>query len=65
MADPQLGQLIATVTEKVIGESPQDNIFTSQWLLNAMKENGGFKQLDGGRLIELGLIYAENTTFRS
>jgi hypothetical protein len=62
---PQLGQLVATVSEKVIGESPTDNIFTSQTLLAMMKENGGFKQVDGGRLIELGVIYQENSTFKS
>jgi len=60
-----LGQLVATVAEKVIGEKPADNIFTSQTLLAMLKENGGFKQVDGGRLIELGVIYQENSTFKS
>ena len=60
-----LGQLVASVSEKVIGEKPTDNVFTSQTLLAMLKEHGGFKQVDGGRLIECGVIYQENSTFKS
>lgn len=65
MATPALGQLIASVFEKVAGAGPEDNIFTSQFLLWYLKENGGFRQLDGGRLIEETLDYAENSSFKS
>lgn len=65
MADPNVGQLIATVLEKTVGSKPEDNIFNSQYLLYMMKQGKGFRQLDGGRLIEETLEYAENTTFKS
>ena len=41
-----LGQLVASVSEKVIGEKPTDNVFTSQTLLAMLKEHGGFKQVE-------------------
>lgn len=62
MAVPQLGQVTASVFEKVVGKKPEDNIFSSFFLLNMLKEGKGFKALDGGRLIEETLEYAENTT---
>lgn len=65
MADPALGQLIASVLEKVVGDKPTDNVFTSQALLNLLKSGSGFRSLSGGRVIEETLEYAENTTFRS
>lgn len=65
MPTVSLGQVSATVFEKVVGKKPEDNIFTSQALLYLLKRNGGFRALDGGRLIEETLEYAENTTFRS
>lgn len=65
MADPQLGQLVASVLEKVVGDKPTDNVFTSQALLNLLKSGNGFRSLSGGRVIEETLEYAENTTFKS
>ena len=65
MADPALGQLVASVLEKVMGSKPTDNVFTSQALLNLLKSGNGFKSVDGGRVIEETLEYAENTTFKS
>ena len=65
MADPQLGQLVASVLEKVVGDKPTDNVFTSQALLNLLKSGSGFRSLSGGRVIEETLEYAENTTFKS
>lgn len=65
MPDPALGQLVASVLEKVAGEKPTDNVFTSQALLNLLKSGSGFRSLSGGRVIEETLEYAENTTFRS
>lgn len=64
MADPNIGQLTASTWEKVKGK-PEDNIFTSQWLLAALKEAGGIVSEGGGSQIEESLEYAENTTFKS
>lgn len=65
MADPYLGQVAATVFENVVGEKPEDNIFTSQALLYIMKQGKGFRKLDGGQLIEESIQYAENSSFKS
>jgi hypothetical protein len=56
------GQVISTVWENKIGGSPRDNIFTSRALFYALGEKGFKQQADGGRLIEFGVEYAENTT---
>lgn len=65
MANPNLGQLAATVFERTTAREPQDNVFTSQRLLNVIKSGKGFKKESGGQLIEEPLEYAENSTFRS
>lgn len=65
MPAPSLGQVTATVFERVVGKKPTDNVFTSQALLFLLKQGKGFRELDGGRLIEETIEYAENTTFRS
>jgi hypothetical protein len=56
------GQVVATVWENKIGGKPRDNIFTSRALFYALGEKGFKEQADGGRLIEYGLEFAENTT---
>ena len=65
MATVSLGQATAVAFEKMAGTGPEDNVFTSQFLLFMMKGGKSFRQLDGGRTIEESLEYAENTTFRS
>ena len=65
MADVNLGQVTASVWEKVIGKKPSDNIFTSRALFYFLGEKGFKESSDGGRLIEFSLMYAENTTFKS
>jgi hypothetical protein len=65
MADPSLGQVTATVFEKVAGRSPEDNIFGAFALLNWMKDGKSFRGHDGGREVQEVLEYAENTTFKS
>ena len=65
MADPALGQVTASVWEQVIGTKPSDNIFNSRALFYALGEQGFKEEVEGGRLIEFSLEYAENTTFRS
>lgn len=65
MPTVNLGQVTASVFEKIAGASPEDNVFTSQFLLYMLKKGKAFRRLDGGRLIEETLEYAENSTFRS
>ena len=54
--------MVATVWENKIGGKPRDNIFGSRALFYALGEKGFKEQADGGRLIEFGLEYAENTS---
>ena len=65
MPDPNIGQVAASVFERVVRRKPEDNVFTSQLLLYLLKQSGGFVKESGGRLIEESLMYAENTTFGS
>jgi hypothetical protein len=65
LPDPNIGQLTASVFERVVRRKPEDNVFTSQLLLKLLKEGGGFTKEPGGALIEETLMYAENTTFGS
>ena len=62
---PNVGQIVASCWEKLASNKPEDNIFTSQWLLNRLKGSSAFKSTNGGRFIEEPLEYAENTTFKS
>lgn len=64
-ADPDIGEVAATVWERKFGKRPQDNIFKSNALFYFLGEEGFKEEADGGRLIEMGFTYAENTTFRS
>ncbi len=65
MADPNVGQLVASVWEGVVGKKPTDNIYGSRALFFALGEQGFKEELDGGRLIEFPLEYAENSSFHS
>lgn len=65
MPDPNIGQIAASVWEAKIGTKPTDNIFTSRALFYALGKKGFKEQADGGRLIEMPIMYAENTTFKS
>lgn len=64
MADPNLGELAATVFENVVARDPADNVFTSQNLLNLFKGSGGFVKEVGGSQFEEPLMYSENTTMK-
>lgn len=64
-ADPNLGEVAATVWEQKFGKKPTDNVFTANALFYFLGEEGFKEEADGGRLIEFGLEYAENTTFKS
>ena len=65
MADPNVGQVTASVWEAVITDGPTDNIFTSQALLYLFGESGFKESTAGGRQFEATLEYATNTTFKS
>lgn len=65
MADPNIGEIAASVWDKKIGGKPTDNIFASRALFYLLNE-GGFKEVaDGGKTFEFTLNYAENSTFKS
>jgi len=64
MVDPNIGQVVATVWEAVVGDKPMNNIFNSRALLFALKDDGFQEEVSGGRLFEMTIEYAENTTFK-
>jgi hypothetical protein len=65
MADPDVGEVVATVWEFKYGKKPTDNILNSRALFYLLSEEGFREEADGGRLIEFTLAYTENTTFHS
>lgn len=65
MADPNLTQAVAASWEAKIGKKPEDNIHQSYWFFKNLVDGQGFLSVDGGRLIEVSLEYALNTTFKS
>lgn len=62
MATVNQGQVVATVWENKLGGKPRDNVFTSRALFYALGSKGFKEQVDGGRLIEFNVEYAENST---
>jgi len=65
MADPNLGQTVASAWESIVGPDPHDQVFADYWLLNRLSKGKAFKGKDGGRLIEVPLEYAVNGTVAS
>jgi len=65
MADPNVGQLVATAWEAIWTDGPVDNIFSSQALLFMFKDGGYKEEIPGGRLFEAEVEYAGNGTFKS
>lgn len=64
MAEPNIGQIVATVWESVMGDGPTDNIFTAQALYYLLNDDGFKEDANGGRLFEFPVEYALNTTFK-
>jgi hypothetical protein len=62
MADPNVGEVVASVYEKKFGKKPTDNIFNSRAFFFFLSEDGFKEKADGGRLYEFDVEYAENTT---
>lgn len=66
MANPNIGQLLASTWNRVVTDKPEDQIFKDVWLFNRLTtKNGGMVKGDGGAQIEISLEYAVNTTFKS
>lgn len=65
MADPNLGQVTATVFEKKFGGKPRDVIYNSRAFFFSLSGKGFRETADGGRVFEFGLEYAENSNFHS
>lgn len=66
MANPNIGQLLASTWNRVVTDKPEDQIFKDVWLFNRLTtKNGGLVKGDGGAQIEVSLEYAVNTTFKS
>jgi len=62
MADPDIGEATAATYEDVYPDKPTDNFFNSMALWFALGEKGFKKSVNGGRLFEWPIEYAENTT---
>ena len=65
MADPNIGQVASVAWENLWASGPVDSTFTSQALLFLLKDGGYREYADGGRLFEVTVEYAQNSTFRS
>jgi len=64
MADPNLGQTVASSWEAVVGTKPEDNVFEDYYVLRTL-EKGGTLPLSGGRTINGPIGYATNTTVQA
>lgn len=65
MADPNVGVTIAASWNALVNDTPEDNIFPDNWLLNRLKNGDGFLPVDGGDIITASLEYAVNGTVTS
>lgn len=65
MADPNLGQVTATVWNNKLNKKPSDAIFTSRALFFLLGESGFKQKASGGTNFEFTVEYAKNTTFKS
>jgi hypothetical protein len=65
MADPNVGQIVASAWEAVVGTKPEDVIHNDYWLFNRLSEGKAFKSIDGGRSINGPIEYAINTTVKA
>jgi hypothetical protein len=65
MANPNVGQRIASNWEAVVGTKPEDVIHDDYWLLNRLSKGDGFKGLSGGDFITGPIEYALNSTVSS
>lgn len=64
MADVNLGTLASTTLQNY-SKTLNDNIFKENVLMNHLKENGGVEYKDGGRRIDVPLMYGTNGTVQT
>lgn len=62
MANPNVGQRVASNWEAVVKTKPEDQIHDDYWLLNRMSKGEGFRGLSGGDFITVPIKYATNAT---
>jgi hypothetical protein len=65
VANPNVGQRVASNWEAVVGKGPEDNIHDDYWLFNQLSKGNGFLGLSGGDFIAAPLEYALNSTVGS
>lgn len=65
MANPNVGQQIASAWQAYVGGGPEDNIHEEYSQLKRMEKGKAFKSFTGGRSIIGTLEYALNTTVQS
>lgn len=65
MANPNVGQRVASNWEAVVGKGPEDNINNDYFVFNQLSKGEGFLGLSGGDYIAIPLEYALNTTVSS
>ena len=65
MANPNVGQRVASNWELVVKTKPEDQIHDDYWLLNQLSQGNGFKGKSGGDFITCPIEYALNTTVGS
>ena len=65
MANPNVGERVASNWEAVVGKKPEDNIHDDYWLFNRFSKGEGFMGRSGGDFITVPLEYALNTTVSS
>jgi hypothetical protein len=65
MANPNVGQRVASNWELVVKTKPEDQIHNDYWLFNQMSEGKGFIGKSGGDFISGPIEYALNTTVQS
>lgn len=65
MADPNVGQRIASNWELVVKTRPEDQIHNDYWLFNRLSQGNGFVGKSGGDFITCPIEYALNGTVGS
>ena len=64
MPVPNDGQLVAAAWEDYVKQDPTDNIFDRYWLLENLRQGGGFRK-GAGDPITGTIEYAVNTTVKA
>ena len=65
MANPNVGQTVASTWKAVVGTKPEDNVFDDYWLLDRLSKGKAFLSVNGGRTVNGAVEYAVNSTVKS